>query len=841
MIRNVSNLRYYNQQIYFKIHGAKNVISIPFKRKFFSTVYNSDWKENVCKITKSSRVKFITGEPLYEIIPEDDKCYEDFKKVGTKNLCCYDLSGEYQYIVYEGVEFTKEYDVAYFDIENDDDLDVENANSPIFLLGVWYKGEYKYWDYNEYGKNEYQMLTDFCKWLTEDAFPDVIFGWNVIDFDKKYLVNRIHKLGVNYNWFKFSLIQFIDGIAVVDKKYGYSIVKDAGSRRLHDVSMYFLGRGKRDTRGMTPGEFYKKDYEEAKKYHVDDVLLTRDLDPAMNAMDFMIKLQNVSGAILQDCFFNSVIIDTMILKKYPQYSFPTIVWSKNDGEGNKGGHVFLPKKRLYRNVAIIDFRSQYPSIFMTFNISPETKTAPGMGDFNIDGVWFKLKPDGIFKEMVKTLFNERVRLKNELKNIQDDDSLEYRNLDSLQSAYKTILNSVYGVCSFINFRLYDLDLAESITSMGRKLLKAVKLGVENSKLGYVRYGDTDSDFVEFGNRDPYKVCEAINKFIIPEYLSRYNVVESTVEMEVGKVFDEIAFFGKKKCYVAKIKGEDKYYIKGFDTEKGDTPPVIRNLYKDMIRDLFDCRCIDIPKYIEKIKLAKFQELVMPKRFNMPKDQYVSAPQHLKALRWSERNMHIKEETKYDKVVQMVYVKIDKDVYTKKEDWVDAIVVDEIVESLPVGVSVDYDKYITMFLIDKMSDLYNVFGVDYLPYFKDEGRSFNRKQRLDHFEIHMRKWFNSYKKSDEALQSINVFLNVKVLGYVNKCHDNKGVIEISYDEFTDLERSVFENIKPCIDSTMNRLKFSKTAVNNFIKLNKELKTELEKNHVWEEEYGTVSAV
>ena len=108
---------------------------------------------------------------------------------------------------------------------------------------------------------------------------------------------------------------------------------------------------------------------------------------------------------------------------------------------------------------------------------------------------------------------------------KDDSNLEYveicknmKQYDTIQVAYKILMNSFYGAIANPYFRLYNLDMAKTITSCGQEVLKYSVTHVSNylcngttemnktylKKFGslknkYVIYGDTDSMFVSIGD------------------------------------------------------------------------------------------------------------------------------------------------------------------------------------------------------------------------------------------------------------------------------------------------------------------------------------------------------
>lgn len=717
----ITNLKYTykTSEIRIKRYGSKEIDREILKRIFFVKKGFQRSVPRIMEVTDAGKCHFFTKEPVDKVTILDPRHNDLFDKlVNTRPdlVYLYDLSSyhaEYQYLFYsQDVKLSTEYNVAYLDIETDDSLNAELALAPILLIslkykdnGVWITKTFNIQDY----LTEKVFLREFFKFINDVVFPDIVLGWNVINYDLTYILNRAKNLGVNYDRDKFSMIEFINGMDIIIKKIGYSVMKDTGGMSLQNVASHFLGRGKTEV-GMTFGKLFKKDPALGIKYNRNDVDLVHELDEKLQMIEFLKKIQDVSGVLMRDTFFNSAVIDTMVIKRYNNYVFPSKkLEDQIEIEEYEGGYVFSPPKGVFENVISVDFASLYPSIILTFNMSPDTKTSVNP-DYTIDGVGFKAQPLGILTETIKFLYDERLRLKAELKNIKDENSIEYINLDTVQSAYKTILNSFYGVMAFRKFRLYDLDIAKSITSMGRKLIKVLKSEIERLGYGTVIYGDTDSLFIQTA-MDSKEMIRKINDEIIVNYIKLYKIQNNYLKIELKDEYDRIALFGKKKIYIAKLKNSDKFYIKGFGTEVYSTPKKIRKQYRDIIRDLFNNKPVDLEYYNKELRNMSLLDLAMVKKFNKSKDSYKVMPQHLRALNFSEKFLPITEDTRQSNLVKMLFVVVnDREKFgLGKKEKLDAVVIDENINKLPDGIEVNYDKYFEFFFINKLEDLFTVFN------------------------------------------------------------------------------------------------------------------------------------
>ncbi len=149
----------------------------------------------------------------------------------------------------------------------------------------------------------------------------------------------------------------------------------------------------------------------------------------------------------------------------------------------EGAFVYQPSPGLYKNVYTIDFRSLYPSIIISFNISPDTLDkeecrtnayyTPELTDtFGRRVHWFCRDKKGFISTILRSIFEERVRLKAERKKYPKDSEI-YKKIDAKQTALKYILNATYGYMGFPNSRWYSIGCAESITAFGRYYIKKV--------------------------------------------------------------------------------------------------------------------------------------------------------------------------------------------------------------------------------------------------------------------------------------------------------------------------------------------------------------------------------
>lgn len=199
-----------------------------------------------------------------------------------------------------------------------------------------------------------------------------------------------------------------------------------------------------------------------------------------------------------------------------------------------------------RPITGLDFSSLYPSLIMTYNLSPEyiitnqkdakQAQAEGHNLFKIKFIYNgrivrgwsirhdnKLNPDdndykfGVYPMILKELFDARTQMKKGLHKWESEkeriDALSreefmkpdiqaeyenvcfnYRYIDSKQRALKVFMNTFYGESGNKRSPFFVLQLAGAITTAGQDNIKMVQQFVE-SELCCVMYGDTDSLYI----------------------------------------------------------------------------------------------------------------------------------------------------------------------------------------------------------------------------------------------------------------------------------------------------------------------------------------------------------
>ena len=439
-----------------------------------------------------------------------------------------------------------------------------------------------------------KVISDFLNFV-EQFQPDIIVGYNSDAFDWQYIRERAKLHGIR-------LTVGADGSAVQYEKErggalpGVNITgrlnvdlfklakRDLGSvkvKKLENVAEY-LGVMKKSERvnlmpreitdcwvGASPSSFARQQlYEYAKA----DAVST--LGIAEKILPLQIELSKMIGYPLDELAKMGRGRQVEAFLTAEAFKKGELVPPKRGAEKTfEGGFVLPPEKGLHEDVISLDFSSMYPTIMISFNISPDTFVEAESGELKSDlyiapevGYAFRKEPDGFFKRIMSDLITRRRAIKAEMKKY-DKNSNEYRLLDIQQQSIKILTNSFYGYTGWSAAKFYKRECAEATTAWGRHFIKrAVEVAEE---LGFeVIYGDTDSIFAKLGD------AKADIKDRKEETLKKAREVseriseELPLELEIQDFFKSIFFTGKKKRYAA-LTDRGEIVVRGLEVRRGD--------------------------------------------------------------------------------------------------------------------------------------------------------------------------------------------------------------------------------------------------------------------------------
>lgn len=511
-------------------------------------------------------------------------------------------------------------------------------------------------------RDEKHLLHSLIDWLNVYD-PDVIIGWNVVQFDFNLLQKRCQLHHIEFvigrdkrppRWRKqrTSEQHFIDisGRVVID---GIDVLKTAtynfDSFSLENVSSELLGLHKKvddaDNRIKEILDNFTHDKLALAAYNLQDCRLVTLIFEKTQMLEFAMLRAELTGLSLDRVGGSVAAFTNLYLPKLHRAGYV----APNLGDGMKGlvspgGFVMESIPGLYKNVLVLDFKSLYPSIIRSFNIDP-MGMVEGLRDKSnaiegFDGAYFS-RDKHFLPDIINQLWRER-------------DKAKIDNNAALSQAIKIIMNSFYGVLGSTGCRFFDPRLSGSITKRGHELLNTTKDWIEDK--GYqVIYGDTDSIFVHVGDDLSEKECNALGKTLASYINEKWQqtlkarfAIESELELEFETHF--LQFFmptirgadvGTKKRYAGLVNknGQQQLVFKGLESVRTDWTQLAKNFQRELYQKVFAQQPVEeyIQQVVKQTRNGELDDqLVYRKRIRRKLEQYVkNVPPHIKAARLAD--------------------------------------------------------------------------------------------------------------------------------------------------------------------------------------------------------------
>ncbi len=542
---------------------------------------------------KPTKYKTIHGDYVGSVKPGSIRETRDFVKQydGVENFKIYGNQRYHYCFIADEHPGTIDWDVSLIKVANID-IEVgsengfpepETASEPLTAITVKMDGRFVTFGLEAYDNirddvtyfecyDEHDLINKFVGWW-QSEYPDIITGWNVEQFDIPYLVNRITKLegeSVARRLSPWNVLQDkvldlgmgrrgkgynIFGIATLDmmamyKKYAPD-GKSQESYRLDNIANVELGERKLSYEEYgSLHNLYKEDYQKFIDYNIKDVDLVDRIDEKHKFIELALTLSYDNKCNYEDVFAQVRMWDVICFNhlKSKNIVVPPIERHEKD-EAYVGAYVKDTINGFHNWVASFDVNSEYPSVIMGSNISPETIVDPAdysdamrrlvasnvtvdkllnksfdlsfLKEENVcltaNGQFYRRDKQGFMPEMVEKMFNDRKVYKKAMLNAESQYEVEkdpkkkkelkkeiakYKNL---QLSKKVSLNSLYGASGSKYFRFFDLRNAVAITTTGQLSIRWIETELNSylrkvlkSEDDFVIAVDTDSVYLNLG-------------------------------------------------------------------------------------------------------------------------------------------------------------------------------------------------------------------------------------------------------------------------------------------------------------------------------------------------------
>lgn len=660
-------LNSYNPYFYIKLSDIKK---LPKEIRYEHTSYKNFNNQLLTRIF-TELPKQIT--PLRHELEENNiECYEADIRFTQRFLIdkniksSINIEGDYQIgeftdRIYKEpeitpIEFTPQLKTFSIDVESSNDL------KKLYSIAIYSK------DYkntllisNEKIKNteifssEEELLERFKQIILEED-PDILTGWNFIDFDLNYLKNLFKKYKIPFNlgrinqpckikletdFFRTSKATIpgriaIDSLSLI--RTSYISLKDY---KLETASQQLLNEGKLTTDHSDIEKWFNTNKQKLVNYNLKDAELVIKILEKTGVLKLTILRSLLTGMHLNRVSASIASFDSLYLRelKKLQIVAPSAQFKQKTAP-LKGGYVKQSIPGIYDNVIVLDFKSLYPSLMCTFNIDPLSYLGNKKQKDSITNpykTYFK-KQQGILPKILQDLWVARDKIK--------------KQKDKIASfAIKTTMASFIGVLGNPYCRFFNPDLGNSITHSGQFFIKHTESFLQ--KKGYnIIYADTDSLFI-VPKVESSKEAEKLGKKLeseVNQYLSNYiereYKVKSYLELEYEKIYFRFLMpklrsseAGAKKRY-AGLNKKGKIEFTGLEFVRGDWTELAKKFQYELLYRIFHKKEIHnfIKDFVNNTKSGKYNSLLVYKksiRKNL-EDYTKITPPHVKAARKLEK-------------------------------------------------------------------------------------------------------------------------------------------------------------------------------------------------------------
>jgi len=497
------------------------------------------------------------------------------------------------------------------------------------------------------GEDDKPVIKGFCQ-LIRAYDPDVIFGFRSNDWAWPYLAERARALSIE-------LPVGRTGAEPHTSVYGHVSITGRANVDLYDFAEKDLPAVKvktlenvADYLGVMPLEgrevldppdirFYWEDKARRPKL----IELCQDnarcvMGIGRSVLEFAAQLSNLTGIPLDHALTAAVgfRVEWLLIREARKRGELVPKRVARPYRPYVGGMVLKPKPGIHERIAVLDFKSLYPSIMIQKNVSPDTYLEPdepeppeGVNIAPEVGHRFRREPPGLYKEVLSALISARDAIRERLKELEPGTPL-YRLLDARQKALKVVANATYGYAGWLGARWYKKPVAESTTAWGRYTIKrtiemAKEMGIE------LIYGDTDSVFVRY---EPEKV-ERFLKAVEAEF---------GLKIKPDEIFERVLFTEAKKRYCGLLP-DGRLEIVGLEAVRGDWSAVAKKVQRGVLEIVLKATSLReareravkfVRDYIAKLRAREvpYKDLVIWEELTRKLEEYKVRAAHVEAAK-----------------------------------------------------------------------------------------------------------------------------------------------------------------------------------------------------------------
>ena len=521
------------------------------------------------------------------------------------------------------------------------------------------------------------IIENLIAWFARND-PDILIGWNVIQFDLRILQKTADQCGVPLllgrgrtpiEWRTHPrkqgyLFAPMPGRIVID---GIDALKAAvwsfPSFSLENVSQTLLGEGKaigdEYDKMAEINRRYRDDKPALAIYNIKDCELVLRIFEKAKLLQFVMERAQTTG-LPADHFGGSIAaFSHHYLPRMHRLGYVAPSVGDIQSKAYPGGYVMDSRPGFYDSVVVLDYKSLYPSIIRTYCVDPvgyaegQHASDPAAQIKGPDNTLFS-RDKHCLPEIVTTLGRSR------------DEAKRVKN-EPLSQALKMLMNSFAGVLGASDCRFFDPALVSAVTLRGHEIVKRTQAFVEAR--GYEAiYGDTDSIFIWLGrthtNAEAHAVAAELVRDInvwwtrtLRDEQGLENFLEIEFDTHYKKFFMPIirgSDVGSKKRYAGlsmDIKGKEEMVFRGLEMARSDWTLLARQFQEGLLSRIFHGKPYRefVTEYARAtLAGAKDDLLIYRKRLRHRLDDYlVNVPPQVRAARIADAyNVSVNRPTQY---------------------------------------------------------------------------------------------------------------------------------------------------------------------------------------------------
>ena len=583
-----------------------------------------------------------------------------------------------------------------------------------------------------------EMMSAYASFV-KDTDPDIFTGWYFRQFDMPMIISQMERLNlsagrlsplykckVGKNKFTGEETVECQGRIVWDMMEAYAELQATKlpDQSLEAISQKELKEGKHQHE-MSVTEMWEKDISQLIEYNCKDSVLVHRIDKKRHVLEYYDTLRRWTGCGWENLYSNTQMWDIYLLRKvHGKFALPSK--RTHNIERITGAEVFAPTPGVHDWICLLDLKSLYPSIIITFNLSPETFVTNGITENcnTVNGISFRREPKGLLPMVLLEMLEERKKYQAEMKKYPFG-TTEYDVYFNLQTAVKVHMNALYGAMLYHGFRLATREVGETITYCGRSIINWIRSEVQ--RLGFkVLYGDTDSVFFYSHGKSLEEivpeftmVTEHLNKEL-PNKVAELGgeVSQCSIKIEAKKVYSNIFMTqtkgesGKaaKKRYAGRAVWEggkviDESDIMGFEVRRRNSSKLSRDLQERVLKILMGFEPRENLRACIKNAEAEFKK-------ENPDWELIGVPQGIDDLETNNphtrgalyANEYLGENFKKGDIPKLVYVCATPVGYPSTK-------VVCFRTKLPKGFKIDTDTMFEKSILAKLESIFETAGVN----------------------------------------------------------------------------------------------------------------------------------